>query len=57
MMLKNQLCITGINYIVKYIYMKTRNLNEKKIKILLFYCIFYKINAALVGISTSFKNI
>ncbi len=46
MMLKIQLCITGINYIFKYLKM------EKLFKILLFYFI-YQINAALVNIKKS----
>ncbi len=41
-MLKIQLYITGINYILKHIQIE-------KFQILLFYCIFYQINAALMS--------
>ncbi len=49
-MLKIQLCITGINYIVKYIQI-VNSLNYNKIsQCYSFYCIIDQINAALVNI-------
>ncbi len=49
-MLKIQLCITGINYILKYIQIEN-SLNYNNIsQCYSFYCIIDQINAALVNI-------
>ncbi len=47
MMLKIQLCITGINYILKYIKIEKSYFNYSNISQYYgFYCIFDQINAA-----------
>ncbi len=55
MMLKIQLCITEINYILKYIQIK-KQLNKIVIIFHNFYCIFDQINAALVSRRDLFKK-
>ncbi len=50
MMLKIQLCNTEINYILQYIQIENGYLHFLEyFTILLFYCIFDQINAALVS--------
>ncbi len=50
MMLKNQRCITEINYILKYIQVENDYFNCNNIsQYFSFYCILYQINVALVN--------
>ncbi len=48
MMLKIQLCITTINYVLKYIKIISHNIT--------FFCIFGQINATLMSIRHFFKK-
>ncbi len=50
MMLKIQLWLTGINYILNYIQMENSCNNISQ-----YYCIFYQINAVLVSIEDSYR--
>ncbi len=57
MMLKIQLRITEINYILKYIQIESSYLNSKNIsQYYCFYCILDKINAGLVSRRDFFKK-
>ncbi len=56
MMLKIQLCFTGINYILKYFKIEN-GLNFSNISQNYSLCIFDQINAALMSIRNFFKNI
>ncbi len=51
-MQKIQLCITEINYNLKYVQIEIVILNYKNIS--QYHCFFYKINAALVSIRDYF---
>jgi len=53
MMLKNQLCITGINYILQYIKIEISYFKLRYFSILLF---FDQRNASLVSIRYFFKK-